>query len=76
MESNFSYSTELFAQAAISLEKQGYFLTIPGVGMLKDAVTFWVSDASEPVTYGEFWKNLDNLVAFMIDEILYGKVSV
>jgi hypothetical protein len=44
-----------------------------GVGILKDAVTFWVSDGLVPVTYGEFWKNLDSLVGFMIDEILYGK---
>jgi hypothetical protein len=73
MENDFNYPTELFAQAAISLEMQGYCLTMLGVGILKDAVTFWVSDGLVPVTYGEFWKNLENLVGFMIDEIVHGK---
>jgi len=76
MENGFDYSAELFGRAALSLEREGYFLTAFGVGILKDAVAFWVSDGLVPVTYGEFWKNLDSLVGFMIDEILYGKVSV
>lgn len=73
MENGFDYSAELFGQAALSLEKQGYFLTAFGVGILWDAVAFWTEHTVMPVTYGEFWKNLDNLENFMIDEILYGE---
>ena len=70
---NFDYTWNLFIQASWRLERDGFWLTEHGVNVLRNAAQFWTEHTVMPVTYGEFWKNLDNLVNFMIDEILYGE---
>ena len=55
----------LFADAAVRLERLGYWLTPLGVECLRECAEFWAS------TGHVLERDIQNLVACMIDNILY-----